>query len=270
LLDESVLLLTEAIFVLEVLLWLLGELWTLLLRTSKIWRWLNSQTSWEDILVVLDMLLILVDRLLVVLVQWLNELLVMFLVWSEVWWWSLVWWELWLALELRLVELWRWSVHLEVRWRSLAWWNLVTLWSLEILRWREVWWEILLEVLLRWSWLVRESHLALWRLVLMRVVIERFLILVEVLVDWSSLGWRRAECLLLLWLWLRKSLWWLVELLVTKNVLLLIELRLLMVNRDWSGLLLLDWLWWGLLMVMVRMERFRSFLAWQRQLMTQI
>lgn len=159
-----------------------------------------------------------------------------------------------------------WSIWLEVwRW-TLTWRNLMSLRSLKILGrrevWREVWREVLLEVLLRWSGLTWEPDLSLsllLLLVLMRMIVERFLILIEVLIDWWSLRWRWAErLLLLLYLGLRwrKSLWRLVKLLVAQNILLLVKLVLLMVNRDWSRMLLLDLLRWRLMMMMIIMERF--------------
>lgn len=99
------------------------------------------------------------------------------------------------------------------------------------------------------------------------MIVERFLVLLEVLIYWSSLRWWWSEDLLLL-LGLWESLRWLVKLLVSKNILLLIKLRLLVMHRDWSWWLLLnrlwclvDWLWWCLvdllwcLVVLARVER---------------
>lgn len=89
LLDETVLLMTDiGIFL---------EYWPLLLCASEVWSWLNCETAWENVLIVaLDLLI-----LLIVLMQWLNKLLIMFLVRAEAWWWSLVRWELLIVLELR-------------------------------------------------------------------------------------------------------------------------------------------------------------------------
>lgn len=164
-----------------------------------LWVAVNRFLNVEVVLMLLISTVEFLANLLLVGLKMLLELV--FLMRAEVWWRSLV----------KLIE---------VLWWALTRRQHLSLWALEVL------W---------WCWLTWESHLVLilLLLVLVGVIIERFLVLIEVLVDWGSLwGWR-AESRLLRLGW-GKSLWRLVKLLLTENVLLLVEVVLLMMhgNRD--------------------------------------
>lgn len=207
----------------------------------------------------------------VVLMQWLRVMMDWLWVGSEVLWCSLIWRELGLTLQWSSVKLLYWSLHLRqrrtlvevLRW-CLPWRQLLCLWSLQKRLLLEVGLEICLRwtlemlLLLRWG-LVRESNL-LWLLCAllgsrMCVIIERSLILIEV--RWNSLAHWGSEDWLLLLLLLNKRRWiwksgWLIELLVTQNVLLIVPELVLKLMLKGNGL----WSLWALLMLIVRMEGF--------------
>lgn len=183
-LDEVVLFLTEGI----VLVLLLNKLRTLLMAGEIRSSLLHKPTAEHVLVVVDDLLMVWVERVLNMLGWWLRDVLHMmrrcllnvlrllivlrnvFLVQSEVWWWTLTWRELLLVGELRTVELWNRAVvrrqlltgDVEVWWCPLARRQVLALRSLNA-------WLSLLEVLrrevLRRSlelrlllWLVRESY----------------------------------------------------------------------------------------------------------------
>jgi len=170
--------------------------------------------------------------------------------------------ELWRCIELlhgsiQWRQLLRWIVEvlLDCRW---TWWNHLALRTLRNLL--EAWWEVLRR------WLTWESE-RLLLLLSVSVIIERFLVLIEVGSNWRPL-----------WLWWSQDglliQWRLVELLMAQRLLLLQELRLtwivMMMNWNWKwlrwsqGLMML--LWRRMLIIRITqvwMERLGRFLVRQ-------